>query len=1479
MYTAEDGTVSTVLDDQIDPSYEPTMGEIEEYAKFLGIDVPSEPQLLWVARKGLKEPLPSEWKACKTDTEEVYYFNFQTGDSIWEHPLDDVFKQNVTDERSRLQLEGKLSYRPPAGEGVPGIDAGAKAGGGKKGAGGKKGTGKAAALKKGAAGHNSDDDENQPHNKKIDSDALSASLAPLNAKGASGGLSELTGRGTGSLKTLDTKMGGGASSSLANTLHSGGGGKPDVSDILAMNKKCKVEEMLESKRGIAPKNTAAILKEANNDLEKTIRQKLEGDMEEKLEAAKVTEEAKIDEAQEDNVRALKKLQRELDMEVEDEEDNARRTGERRVKKELQIFEEGLDRQKEDLRRTLRTLRDDVQKKEIELDSAGAGHKATEKAVAAKKADIEKEAAEEVARKRDMIHEQWQNERLKAEANTKARIEALEVEKATKIAAAQADARGSAIGRKLKERESELEDELAAHKKKLAEKKAAFHTEMAASGGGSSGADPAYLAAERDCDAAVATVKADGERRIQATRDEFEQKRISTIKKFETERAELAAAVASENASATENAEKRIAARKAELDAEMKEFEATQQKQLQDQLHQFEADTESLVARAKEERKEELQCELAAKQGAKELEAAERKKRLCAQAREEVSAASDKALSAIEEDFQRKVNTLEEHLLRMQTSRRNGGGGGSNSSSSGAVVDPRELESAKQKWLSANPEPNYPPLPSLPPPMQSSGPSGPTPAEIEAAAELAKEAAKQDVQRRIAELETELENELKAHVDDTKAKAMRAMQARLDTYRHDAESKAKAVAEGELKVERETQLRKKKQAAEARAQSDQQLSTKQLLEAKQRRSRERHQRKLARNAEMEKRRLDHAAKADAREVAKILRRRRLRDDLEDKRHAEIKTKEAEIRRLVEDEIKSMDQRLEQVASRLAASAKTNDTNAASGYALSSSQFTIGANPAGSRPATPQGQLVDFPLPQFASHDQSTVTSYNQINSPPRGDKTQMPTATSTQQQQHQLPRPHTGTDSSFGFTAGGGSSRGPTPYGSYQNTPVRGLAPGDSRNQHPPLSSSGSGGGDTQESMRAMIAAAQQHLIDLQRRLDGGNSTPPPTAAHSHRGTPQQQQYQPTSLSAAVAQGVTSGDMRAVSPSYAHQHHDAGRVGSGSGGGGTLASESERISKAWATLDKRKRKLREHKDRMENARADWRMDMTAAKHSKDKKTIAVLKSVHDNMEEAAHRLNEDMRDLQSAVKWLKNYEAEVNAKKRAAAAAAVIAEQQQQQHIAIPTASPSAGGGGDAEMKQLLYTLLSRTEDMEKKISHLNNNNGGSKKGVAASASRGTPSKGGRGVSHTKSPSRHRTSSRDVKPSSSSRQHRGVDREGGERRTRSPAAALSSQHDPMVNKWSTWLEEESNTPMKGGAQGGVSSSTPNHHRSSKGGAGGMSYPVSYRYDPTSGVLPPYPAASGANPDSIPIERLQNSQRHVNDWLQSQKGPAASSSTRR
>ena len=106
VYHADDGTVSIVLEDNFDPNYEPPEKEIEEYAKWLGIDVDTERDLFWIARDGLKAPLPKEWKPCKTDTGEVYYFNFKTGDSIWEHPMDEIYKARVEDERRKLRAGG-----------------------------------------------------------------------------------------------------------------------------------------------------------------------------------------------------------------------------------------------------------------------------------------------------------------------------------------------------------------------------------------------------------------------------------------------------------------------------------------------------------------------------------------------------------------------------------------------------------------------------------------------------------------------------------------------------------------------------------------------------------------------------------------------------------------------------------------------------------------------------------------------------------------------------------------------------------------------------------------------------------------------------------------------------------------------------------------------------------------------------------------------------------------------------------------------------------------------------------------------------------------------------------------------------------------------------------------------------------------------------------------------------------------------------
>jgi hypothetical protein len=107
---------SVVLEEEIDPNYVPSQEEILEYAKWLGMDVEADEDFFYIAKEGLKAPLPSEWKPCKTtDTEEeIYYFNFATGDSTWDHPCDEKYK-------SMYQAAKKYGRRLDAGDVIKGL--------------------------------------------------------------------------------------------------------------------------------------------------------------------------------------------------------------------------------------------------------------------------------------------------------------------------------------------------------------------------------------------------------------------------------------------------------------------------------------------------------------------------------------------------------------------------------------------------------------------------------------------------------------------------------------------------------------------------------------------------------------------------------------------------------------------------------------------------------------------------------------------------------------------------------------------------------------------------------------------------------------------------------------------------------------------------------------------------------------------------------------------------------------------------------------------------------------------------------------------------------------------------------------------------------------------------------------------------------------------------------------------------------------
>ncbi|XP_067326921.1 centrosomal protein of 164 kDa isoform X2 [Anolis sagrei] len=90
-----------ILEEDYDEAYIPSQREIQEFARVIGIDPEAEPELLWLAREGIVAPLPAEWKPCQDVTGDIYYFNFATGQSSWDHPCDERYRQLVAQERER----------------------------------------------------------------------------------------------------------------------------------------------------------------------------------------------------------------------------------------------------------------------------------------------------------------------------------------------------------------------------------------------------------------------------------------------------------------------------------------------------------------------------------------------------------------------------------------------------------------------------------------------------------------------------------------------------------------------------------------------------------------------------------------------------------------------------------------------------------------------------------------------------------------------------------------------------------------------------------------------------------------------------------------------------------------------------------------------------------------------------------------------------------------------------------------------------------------------------------------------------------------------------------------------------------------------------------------------------------------------------------------------------------------------------------
>lgn len=110
--------MAVVLEEVVDDTYDPSQEEICKYAEWLGMDLKQDQGLLWIARDGLKARLPPAWKACEAEDGSIFYYNFTTGESIWDHPTDEHHKRMYRRAKARrdapvrvVTIHGSLDER------------------------------------------------------------------------------------------------------------------------------------------------------------------------------------------------------------------------------------------------------------------------------------------------------------------------------------------------------------------------------------------------------------------------------------------------------------------------------------------------------------------------------------------------------------------------------------------------------------------------------------------------------------------------------------------------------------------------------------------------------------------------------------------------------------------------------------------------------------------------------------------------------------------------------------------------------------------------------------------------------------------------------------------------------------------------------------------------------------------------------------------------------------------------------------------------------------------------------------------------------------------------------------------------------------------------------------------------------------------------------------------------------------------------
>eukprot|EP00656_Telonema_subtile_P037273 TRINITY_DN41453_c0_g1_i1.p1 TRINITY_DN41453_c0_g1~~TRINITY_DN41453_c0_g1_i1.p1 ORF type:complete len:315 (+),score=57.53 TRINITY_DN41453_c0_g1_i1:40-984(+) len=96
-----------------------TPEEVLDMAAYLGIDVPTEYDLLWIAKQAVIAPLPRDWDQFVDESGNPYFHSRLTGTVTRQHPSDRFFLDQIKDERQlKWQRQNAArAQRPTAGFG------------------------------------------------------------------------------------------------------------------------------------------------------------------------------------------------------------------------------------------------------------------------------------------------------------------------------------------------------------------------------------------------------------------------------------------------------------------------------------------------------------------------------------------------------------------------------------------------------------------------------------------------------------------------------------------------------------------------------------------------------------------------------------------------------------------------------------------------------------------------------------------------------------------------------------------------------------------------------------------------------------------------------------------------------------------------------------------------------------------------------------------------------------------------------------------------------------------------------------------------------------------------------------------------------------------------------------------------------------------------------------------------------------------